>query len=138
MLNKNKAIIAGRLGQAPNVYTFTDGGVSANLSVATSKRWRDKNNEWQENTEWHSVTINNKNLVNNVVIPSIFKGTAVYIEGEIRTRSYKDKDGIQKYKTEIIVNGPKDELKILSPRDTQNSQPPEQHSSAGFEDEIPY
>lgn len=99
MSSLNKAMIIGRLGQDPDVrYTQSNTAV-ANLSVATSERYKDKSGEWKENTEWHRVVAWGR--LAEICQEYLKKGSLVYIEGPIQTRSWEDKDGQTKYTTEI-------------------------------------
>ena len=97
----NKVIIVGNLGRDPEVRSFANGGKVVNLRIATSETWRDKaSGERKERTEWHNITISGDGLV-GVVERYLKKGSKVYIEGSLRTRKYTDKDGVEKYTTEI-------------------------------------
>jgi len=99
MSSLNKAMIIGRLGQDPDVrYTQSNTAV-ANLSVATSERYKDKSGEWKENTECHRVVAWGR--LAEICQEYLKKGSQVYIEGPIQTRSWEDKDGQTKYTTEI-------------------------------------
>lgn len=99
MSSLNKAMIIGRLGQDPDVrYTQSNTAV-ANLSVATSERYKDKSGEWKENTEWHRVVAWGR--LAEICQEYLKKGSQVYIEGPIQTRQWEDKDGQTRYTTEI-------------------------------------
>lgn len=101
----NKVILVGNLGADPEVKSFQNGGRIANLRIATSESWKDKNTgERKERTEWHSVAINSDGLV-NVVERFLRKGSKVYIEGQLRTRKWQDQGGQDRYTTEISVGG---------------------------------
>ena len=103
MSSVNKAIIVGHLGADPEVKSFSNGGKIANLRVATSQRWKDKaSGEQRERTEWHSVTASGDGLV-GVVERYLKKGSKVYIEGKLQTRKWQDRDGNDRYTTEIVV-----------------------------------
>jgi single-strand DNA-binding protein len=99
MSSLNKAMIIGRLGQDPDVrYTQSNTAV-ANLSVATSERYKDKQGEWKENTEWHRVVAWGR--LAEICQEYLKKGSQVYIEGPIQTRKWEDKEGQTRYTTEI-------------------------------------
>lgn len=99
MSSLNKAMIIGRLGQDPDVrYTQSNTAV-ANMSVATSERYKDKSGEWKENTEWHRVVAWGRTA--EICQEYLKKGSLVYIEGPIQTRQWEDKDGQTRYTTEI-------------------------------------
>ncbi|HAG2284978.1 TPA: single-stranded DNA-binding protein [Salmonella enterica] len=99
----NKVIIVGNLGQDPEIRYMPNGGAVANLSLATSESWRDKQTgEMRENTEWHRVVLFGK--LAEVAGEYLRKGSQVYIEGQLRTRSWDDNNGVTRYTTEVIVN----------------------------------
>jgi single-strand DNA-binding protein len=101
----NKVIIVGNLGADPEVKSFQNGGRIANLRIATSENWKDKNSgERKERTEWHSVVLNSDGLV-GVAERFLRKGSKVYIEGQLRTRKWQDQSGNDRYTTEISVGG---------------------------------
>ena len=98
----NKATILGRLGKDPELRTTGGGTEVANFSVATSETFTDKNNEKKETTEWHSVVVWGK--LAGIAKKYLAKGREVLIEGKLQTRSWDDKDGTKKYKTEIVAS----------------------------------
>ncbi|ARQ95262.1 single-stranded DNA-binding protein [Bradyrhizobium phage BDU-MI-1] len=99
----NRVEIIGRLGKDPEVRNLTNGGAVANLSVATSERWKDKRSgEMQEKTEWHRVVIFNDKTV-EFVEKYAKKGDLVRVEGKLQTREWEDQQGVKKYSTEIVV-----------------------------------
>ena len=101
----NKVILIGNLGADPEVKSFQNGGRIANLRIATSENWKDRQTgERKERTEWHSVVIQSEGLV-GVVERYLRKGSKVYIEGQLRTRKWQDRDGNDRYTTEISVGG---------------------------------
>lgn len=101
----NKTILIGNLGTDPEVRRTQDGKAVVNLSVATSESWRDKNTgERKEKTEWHRVVIWNEGLC-KIAEQYLSKGSKVYIEGALQTRKWQDKDGQDKYSTEVVLNG---------------------------------
>lgn len=101
----NKVILIGNLGQDPEVKSFQNGGRIANLRIATSESWKDKNTgEKKERTEWHTVVLNSDGLV-GVAERYLRKGSKVYIEGQLRTRKWQDASGNDRYSTEVSVGG---------------------------------
>ena len=105
MSSVNKVILVGSLGADPEVKSFSNGGKIANLRVATSERWTDKSSgERKEKTEWHNVTLNGDGLV-GVAERFLKKGSKVYLEGKLQTRKWADKDGNDRYTTEVVVSG---------------------------------
>ena len=101
----NKVILIGNLGQDPEVKSFQNGGRIANLRLATSENWKDKNTgERKERTEWHTVVLQSDGLV-GVAERFLRKGSKVYIEGQLRTRKWQDASGNDRYSTEVSVGG---------------------------------
>jgi single-strand DNA-binding protein len=112
----NKVILVGNLGRDPEIRRTQDGRPIANLSVATSESWRDKNTgERKEKTEWHRVVIFNEGLC-KIVEQYLKKGAKVYLEGQLQTRKYTDKDGVEKYSTEVVLQGFNSALTMLDAR----------------------
>src|SRR5262249_23480023 len=109
----NKVILVGNLGKDPEVRRMQSGDPIVNLSIATSETWRDKSSgERKEKTEWHRVVIFNKNLA-EVAEKYLRKGSKVYVEGALQTRKYTDKDGQEKYSTEVVLQNFRGELTML-------------------------
>lgn len=100
MASVNKVILVGRLGQDPEIRTFDSGGMIANVSIATSDKWTDKQTgEQREHTEWHKVVFNDR--LADIVGQYLKKGSSVYVEGSLRTRKWTDNNGVERYSTEI-------------------------------------
>ena len=103
MASLNRAMLIGHLGRDPEIKNMQNGGKIANLSVATSERWRDKGTgERREKTEWHRVVVFNENLV-EIIRKYAVKGSKVYLEGKLQTRKWADKNGAERYTTEIVL-----------------------------------
>jgi single-strand DNA-binding protein len=101
----NKVMLIGNLGADPEIRSFQNGGKVANLRIATSETWKDRNTgERQERTEWHTVAIFSEGLV-GVVERYLRKGSKVYIEGQLQTRKWQDQSGNDRYSTEIVIRG---------------------------------
>jgi single-strand DNA-binding protein len=112
----NKVILVGNLGKDPEIRRTQDGKPIANLSIATSETWRDKNSgERKEKTEWHRVVIFSEPLC-KVVEQYLKKGAKVYIEGALQTRKWTDNAGVEKYSTEIVLQGFNSVLTMLDGR----------------------
>lgn len=112
----NKVILIGNLGQDPEIRSFGNGGQVANFSLATSENWKDKSTgERREKTEWHRVAVFGDGLV-RVVQNYVKKGSKLYIEGKLETRKWQDKDGNDRYTTEVRVSGPGSTLTMLDGR----------------------
>jgi single-strand DNA-binding protein len=99
----NKVIIIGNLGQDPDVRSMQSGDKVANLSVATSERWKDKDGNQQEKTEWHRVVIFGR--IAEIAERFLRKGSKVLIEGQLETRKWQDQSGADRYSTEVVVRG---------------------------------
>lgn len=123
----NKVIIVGRLGQDPEVRYAPSGAAFANLTVATSEQWRDKQTgEQKEQTEWHRVVISGK--LAEIAGEYLRKGSEVYLEGKLRTRKWTDQHGVDKYTTEIQV-GINGTMQMLGGKQGGSEQSPATRSS---------
>ena len=112
----NKVILVGNLGRDPEVRHTQDGKPIVNLSLATSETWRDRNTgERKEKTEWHRVVIFNEALA-KVAEQFLKKGSTIYVEGQLQTRKYTDKDGVEKFSTEVVLQNYRGELTMLGGR----------------------
>jgi single-strand DNA-binding protein len=112
----NKVILVGNLGRDPEIRTLNSGDRVANLNVATSETWRDRNSgERKERTEWHRVVIFNDNLV-KVAENYLRKGSKVYLEGALQTRKFTDQAGVEKFSTEVVLQKFRGELTMLDGR----------------------
>lgn len=148
----NKVILIGNLGKDPEIRRTQDGRPIANLSIATSESWRDKQSgERKEKTEWHRVVIFSEPTC-KVVEQYVRKGSKVYIEGQLATRKWTDKDGIDKYSTEVVIQNFGGQLTMLEsakaaddadhdevsePRPVQSRTIPKT-TTKDIEDEIPF
>ncbi|PHM22970.1 single-stranded DNA-binding protein [Xenorhabdus ehlersii] len=122
----NKVILVGNLGQDPEVRYLPNGGAVANITLATSETWRDKQSgEMREKTEWHRVVIFGK--LAEVAGEYLRKGSQVYIEGSLQTRKWQDQQGQDRYTTEVAVNPIGGTLQMLGGRQG-NQQPQQPHS----------
>src|ERR1700730_9149877 len=105
MSSVNKVILVGNLGKDPEIHHTKDGRPIANLSLATSESWREKQTgERREKTEWHRVVIFNEGLA-KVVEQYTSKGSKLYVEGQLQTRKWQDKEGVDRYSTEVVLQG---------------------------------
>jgi len=112
----NKVILVGNLGRDPEIRSTQDGTRVANLSLATSESWRDKNSgERKERTEWHRIVIFNERLV-EVTEKYLRKGSKIYVEGQLQTRKWTDQSGQEKYTTEVVLQRFRGELTMLDSR----------------------
>jgi single-strand DNA-binding protein len=102
MASVNKVILIGNLGRDPETRYMPEGGAITNISIATTDKWKDKNGEMQERTEWHRVAFFGK--LAEIAGEYLKKGSQVYVEGRLQTRKWQDKDGQDKYTTEIVAN----------------------------------
>lgn len=124
----NKVTLIGNLGQDPEIRSTNDGRELANLSLATTEKWKDKNTgEKREKTEWHRVVIFNQSLV-AIIKNYVKKGSKLYVEGQLQTRKWTDNNGVDKYTTEIVLQNINSTLLILSNKNEKqeiNSEEPE-------------
>ena len=112
----NKAILLGNLGRDPEIRSMQSGAKMASFSIATSKRWKDRNTQEQkEKTSWHNIVVFGDGLV-DIVEKYVKKGSKIYVEGEIQTRKWQDKDGNDRYSTEVILQGYNSNLTLLDNR----------------------
>ena len=145
MRGVNKVILVGHLGQDPDVRAMPSGSSVANLSLATNEQWRDKNTgEQQERTEWHRLALFGR--LAEIAGQYLRKGAPVYVEGRLRTRKWQDRDGHDRYSTEIVVN----ELQMLGGRGSTSqagpdrpappaeSRDPASRPDMPFDDDIPF
>lgn len=130
----NKVILIGNLGRDPEVRSFQNGGRVCNLRIATSETWKDKaSGERKERTEWHSVAIFNDNLV-TIAERYLKKGSKVYVEGQLETRKYTDKDGNERYTTEVTLRPYRGELTLLDGRGGSSGGGGGMDEPGGFDD----
>ena len=136
----NKVLLIGRLGADPEIKQMVNGKSVARLSLATSNTWKDKSTgEKKEKTEWHRIIIFNEGLV-NVVKQYVKKGAQVYIEGQLTTRKWRDeKSGVDRYSTEVVLQGFNSSFKILSSKNNQVESLPgnNEKSSLPNDDNVP-
>lgn len=117
----NKVILVGNLGRDPEVRSTQDGREIANLTIATSESWRDKGSgERREKTEWHRVVIFSEGLV-NVAKNYLRKGSKVYLEGALQTRKWTDQQGVEKFSTEVVLQGFNATLVMLDGRSGEST-----------------
>ena len=113
MASLNKVQLIGNLGADPEIRSFQNGGRVANLRIATSESWKDKaTGERKEKTEWHTIALFSDGLV-GVAERYLKKGSKVYIEGQLQTRKWQDKDGNDRYSTEVVLQGYDSKLVML-------------------------
>ena len=152
MASVNKVILIGNLGRDPETRYMPEGAAITNISIATTETWKDKQGEKQEKTEWHRVAFFGK--LAEIAGEYLKKGSQVYVEGRLQTRKWQDKDGADKYTTEIVA----DRMQMLGSRSGMGGgdrEAPERESAAGkatpkpaakaaggkfddFEDDIPF
>ena len=116
----NKVILLGNLGRDPEIRSLQTGNKMATFSLDTSKRWKDKSTQEQKDkTSWHNIVIFGEGLV-NIVEKYVKKGSKVYIEGELNTRKWQDKNGDDRYTTEVVLQGFNSNLTLLDSRSSSN------------------
>jgi single-strand DNA-binding protein len=128
----NKVILVGNLGKDPESRSMQSGDKVVNLSIATSESWKDKSSgERKEKTEWHRVVIWNQNIA-KVAEDYLKKGSKVYIEGQLETRKWTDKDGVEKYSTEVVLRPYRGELTMLDTKSSGGGQSYQDNNDGGF------
>ncbi len=132
MASINKAIIVGNLGNDPEIRYSSGGDAIANMNIATTDSWKDKEGRKQEKTEWHRVTMFGK--LAEICGEYLKKGSQVYIEGKLQTRKWTDKENIERYTTEIIA----DTMKMLGKREKQKEERSHSTASTAVDDDIPF
>ena len=148
MSSLNQVQLIGNLGSDPEVKSFANGGRVANFSIATSETWKDKTTgERKEKTEWHNVTVNSDGLV-GVVESYCRKGSKVFVQGKLQTRKWQDRDGNDRYTTEVVL-GFDGKLVLLGSKDggqSANAAPAYQSNQYGagsepdedMDDDVPF
>lgn len=131
MSSVNKAIILGRLGADPEIRTVGD-NTFATVRVATTETWKDKSGQRQESTEWHTVTLFNK--LADIAGKYLKKGSSVYFEGKIKTRKWQDKDGADRYTTEVHAS----EMRLLGGKSGGDSEPAAKSNDQGAGNDFPF
>ena len=134
----NQVTLLGNLGKDPEIKTLENGTKVASMTVATSESYKDKSDEWQTLTEWHNVVVWRP----SATVEKLSKGDKVFIQGKITTRKYSDKEGVERYRTEIVANT----VKGLEPKPSSNyneQAPPSQNNQvpeflASLSDELPF
>ena len=117
----NKVILLGNLGRDPEIRSTQSGSKMATFSMATSKRWRDKNTQEQrDKTSWHNIVVFGDGLV-DIVEKYVKKGSKIYVEGELQTRKWQDQDGNDRYSTEVVLQGFNSNLTLLDTRNATNN-----------------
>ena len=116
----NKVILLGNIGKDPEIRSMQSGSKMASFSLATSKRWKDKaSQEQKEKTSWHNIVVFGDGLV-DIIEKYVKKGSKIYVEGELQTRKWQDKDGNDRYTTEVILQGYNSNLTLLDSRNSSN------------------
>lgn len=142
----NKAMLIGRVGQNPEIKTISDQGrKAAQFSLATTEKYKDRNGEVKENTEWHNIVAFDKTA--ELIEKFVTKGMLLYVEGKLRTRSWDDQQGNKRYITEVLVNAiqflEKKELtdapqNVRSTQNTHHASSPTPNAGAPQDDDLPF
>jgi single-strand DNA-binding protein len=132
----NKVTLVGYLGKDPEIRSFQNGGRAANFTLATTESWKDKaTGEKKERTEWHRISVLNDNLIDTVE-RYIKKGSKIYLEGQLETRKWTDKEGKDRYTTEVVLRPFRGEITMMDgsrkqdQADASSSVPPEEQEAA--------
>lgn len=141
-MSVNKVILLGNVGGDPVIRSTQDGKKIATFSLSTSEKWKDKNSsESREKTEWHRVVVFSDGLV-GIIEKYIKKGTKLFVEGSLQTRKWTGNDGVEKYTTEIVLQGFNNKLEIIDNRDKSNTSENYEGRSYsepnGIEGDIPF
>ena len=131
MAGVNKVILVGNLGADPEARSLNNGGEVVNMRVATSEQWKDRDGNRQERTEWHRVVIFNENL-GKIAEQYCKKGSKVYIEGQLQTREFTDKDGNNRKTTEVVLQRFRGELTLLDSRNRGGETGDDRASGGSF------
>ena len=119
MASLNRVTLIGHIGKDPEVRYMPSGEAIANVSLATTEKWKGKDGEKQEKTEWHRVSFFGK--LAEIVSEYVKKGSLIYVEGRLQTRKWQDKEGNDKYTTEIVA----DRMQMLGAKDSKPAEPPQ-------------
>ena len=134
-MSVNKVTILGTLGRDPEIKSFPSGDRIAEFSIATNERWTDKaSGERKEKTDWHKIVIRNENYI-KVAENYLKKGQQVYIEGQLQTREWTNKDGVKNHVTEVVVGKFKGEVVLLGSKD-RDSRPSQESTKRSFADDL--
>lgn len=144
MSSVNKVSLLGNLGRDPETRTTAAGQKIVNLRLATSERWKGRDGQQQERTEWHSVVIFNEHLA-DVAERFLRKGSTCYVEGQLQTRKWTDQSGQERYTTEVVLSRFKGELVLIGGRGEQSEPAPQrgggtrkQSLAEELDDDIPF
>ena len=133
----NKVMLIGRLGADPEIRDTKTGGRFATFSLATSERWKDKSGEQQERTEGNRVVVFQEGLIPDIE-QYVTKGSNVFIEGKLQTRKYEDKDGVEKYTTEVVLQGFNSTFTMLDSKSSESGAKPTTGEAIDDDDGIPF
>jgi len=141
MASVNKVILVGNLGRDPEVRYMPNGEAVCNFSIATTDSWKDKSGSKQERTEWHNIVMYRK--LAEIAVEYLKKGRPVYVEGSLQTRKWQDKEGAERYTTEIIANsmqmlGGKDDSVVGNNGDSKPKAAEPVNSFDDLESNIPF
>jgi single-strand DNA-binding protein len=140
MSSLNKVTLIGRLGKDPEVRNFQNGGKVVNFSLATSEKWKDRDGNPKEKTEWHNIAVTNEKLA-DIAERYLRKGSLVCLEGKLQTRKWQDQSGNDRYITEVVLPPFKCELVMLGPKDAGvdgGDNAASRPAPADIDDEIPF
>lgn len=142
MSSLNKVTLIGNVGKEPEIRQTQGGNSIANLSIATAETWKDKNSgQKKERTEWHNIVVYSEGLV-KVIQSYVKKGSKLYVEGQLQTRKWQDKDGKDRYSTEVVLQGYNAKLLMLDGKSGGGGQSIAKQSDANYtaelDDDIPF
>lgn len=145
MFSMNSVTLIGRVGKSPEIKEFSNGGSIANFSMATEESWKDKDGERQTKTEWTNISVRNKGLI-GIVDKFVKKGSKVAIQGKLQTRKWEDKEGNDRYTTEVVLGPYNSSLVLLDSKNGRsddddedyNQDKPSENPSHDLNDQIPF
>jgi len=138
MASLNQVQLIGNLGQDPEIRFTQDGKPIASFSIATSESWKDKQGNKQEKTEWHRLVSFSEGLNKNVIEPYVRKGTKIFVEGKLVTRKWQDKEGADRYTTEVVLDGFNSKLILLGGDAEKTPLQGNQQQGGQASDEAPF
>lgn len=138
MSSLNQVQLIGNVGRDPEIRTLQSGGRVANLTIATSESWKDKNTgEKKEKTQWHNIVIFNDGLA-SVIESYVKKGSKIYVSGQLETRKWTDQNGNDRYTTEVVLKAFNGQLILLGEKSSTGQAPAAAPQQDTFDDEIPF
>lgn len=134
-MSVNKVILLGNVGNDPKINKTQDGKKIATFSLATSEKWKGKNGEQQEKVQWHNIVVFSEGLV-GIIEKYVKKGSKLFVEGSLQTRKWTGNDGVEKYTTEIVLQGFNNKLEIIDNRKEGENNTSENYEGGSYSNEV--